>query len=179
MAFAKLILDWIEKNVGLPPSVAYASSCSGVDFFAAALEMSRPGNWTYLHAAEKLPAARKVLTEAWGITPDYIFREAASNETATAAPCDLYMASPDCKNFSRRKHGRDGAVVAAGAVEASNALAFIANGRAKVAIVENVSEEDGAQAIITILNATRDKYEWREQTLDAFEHGGFPVSRSR
>lgn len=51
---AALILDKLESEGLLPVHLQYASACSGIDTFAAALDVIRPGGlWTYRHAAER------------------------------------------------------------------------------------------------------------------------------
>mmetsp|Transcript_72215 Transcript_72215/g.197733 ORF Transcript_72215/g.197733 Transcript_72215/m.197733 type:complete len:124 (+) Transcript_72215:35-406(+) len=84
---------WIDARVSIPHDTEYASSCSGVDFFAAALEMRRPG-FHYIHAAEKDKAARSVLRDAWLLADDVIFAEAKSTEAATPPPPPSSIASP-------------------------------------------------------------------------------------
>lgn len=73
----------------------YASSCSGADFFAEAVDKCRGGSWTYLHAAEADSIPRKILAKAWKLGKDCIFEDAASPEASAAPECDLYMISPD------------------------------------------------------------------------------------
>lgn len=174
---ATLILEQLEREGLLPVYVRYGSACSGIDTMAEAMDAIRPGGfWGYVHAAELRPELRDVLQRAWAIPPWRLRADAA--QTADAPEVDVYMLTPDCHAFSRRRHGRDADVVAGGAVEVVNVSPFVAAGRATVVIVENVDEEDGASAITTILSSYR-MYVWRSQELDPEEHAGVPVARRR
>jgi hypothetical protein len=174
---ARLILRWLDSRGHIPARPTYASSCSGVDFFAAALHAFRGGAFTYVHAAECRPDARSVLRRAWGLAESAIHAD-ARDPAASAAPCvDLYVASPDCTHFSRRRHGKTSASIADGAQQVAATLGFVIAGRARVVVVENVAEPDGVGAINTVLRGA--PYTWHYQRLDALEHAGQPVSRER
>ena len=136
---ALALLRTLDRSGLLPPRVRYASACSGIDTFAEAMDVLRPGTWEYVHAAEMCDAAPwGVLERAWGLySPDDIYADAA--DTAGAAEVDMYMISPDCSKFSRRFHGRDADTVVDGAVDTSRVLAFVRACRAEVVVVENTS----------------------------------------
>mmetsp|Transcript_2247 Transcript_2247/g.4961 ORF Transcript_2247/g.4961 Transcript_2247/m.4961 type:complete len:305 (-) Transcript_2247:352-1266(-) len=159
---AAAVLRWLDARALLPAHPTYASSCSGVDFFAAALH--ERGAFAYMHAAECDKQCRAVLMDAWGLAAARIHEDAASAAARTAAHVDLYVASPSCVDFSARRHGRDDAVVAEGALDANSTVGFILDGRARVVVVENVAERDGVAAITTIL--ARAPYDWRFAELD-------------
>jgi hypothetical protein len=176
---ALALLRTLDRSGLLPPRVRYASACSGIDTFAEAVDVLRPGTWEYVHAPRgrmRRTAPRGVLERAWGLSPDDIYVDAA--DTAGAAEVDLYMISPDCSKFSRRFHGRVADTVVDGAVDTSRVLAFVRACRAEVVVVENVAESDGVSAITTILTDIKD-YTWMKQTLSAREHAGAPVTRAR
>ena len=173
---ALALLRTLDRGGLLPPRVRYASACSGIDTFAEAVDVLRPGAWEYVHAAECDAAPRGVLARAWGLGPDDIYMDAA--DTAGAAQVDLYIISPDCSKFSRRFHGRDVETVVDGAVDTERVLAFVRARRAEIVVVENVAESDGVSAITTIL-AGIEGYTWMKQTLSAREHAGAPVTRER
>jgi len=147
---ATAVLRWLDARALLPAHPTYASSCSGVDFFAAALH--ERGAFAYMHAAECDKQCRAVLMDAWGLAAARIHEDAASAAARTAAHVDLYVASPSCVDFSARRHGRDDAVVAEGALDANSTVGFILDGRARVVVVENVAERDGVAAITTKMN---------------------------
>ena len=173
---ALALLRTLDRSGLLPPRVRYASACSGIDTFAEAVDVLRPGAWEYVHAAECDAAPRGVLARAWGLSPSEIYADAA--DTADADEVDLYMVSPDCSKFSRRFHGRDVDTVADGAVDTQRVLAFVQARRAELVVVENVAESDGVSAITTILTGIGG-YTWMKQTLSAREHAGAPVTRER
>jgi len=174
---AHLLIQWIDAHAPLPANPTYASSCSGIDFFAAALHEARGGAFQYIHASECRPDARAVLRHAWGLDDAAVFPDARA-PAAAGAPCvDLYVASPDCTHFSRRNHDKDAASLAAGAVAVASTLGFVLAGRARVVVVENVAEPDGVASISTALQQA--PYTWHRQKLDALEHAGQPVSRER
>ena len=161
----------------------YASCCGSVDFFAEALDAfqaERGGEWRYAHAAEKVPLRRRVLARAWGLREDQIFKDASDSALAQAACVDLYVASPDCTFFSKRRRNATLEDVVDGAMNVQAVLPFLMAGRAAVAVIENVTTPNGVDAISTVLRKRLSHlYSWREQTLGAEEHAGVPVSRER
>ena len=174
---ASLIVSMLEQEGLLPVYLTYASACSGIDTFAEALDVARPGGmFLYAHAAESDGAALDVLQRIWALPRARMYRDAA--DTADAPCVHLYMLTPDCHDFSKRRHGRDAEIVAQGAVEASYVSPFLAAGRATVAVVENVDERDGVGHLTTLV-AAFPAYSWRSQRLAADEHAGFPTSRER
>lgn len=175
---ARLILSKLHTEGMLPAFIRYGSSCSGADFFAEAVDSLWDGQWAYLHAAERDPVPRRILASAWGLHEEFIFLDAASEEAASAEEVDLYVLSPDCVDFSRRRHARSNEVVASGAVNAASQLSFVQRGKAKVVVIENVDEPDGVGAL-TDLICEISCYTWRSQALDSLLHAGVPVRRSR
>ena len=174
---ASVIVGWLDSQGLLPLWLTYASACSGIDTFAEAVDVHRPGGmWKYVHAAELRAEPLNIIGSAWAVPRARLLTDAA--DTASAPPCDLYMLSPDCHDFSKRRHGRDGKTVAAGAVETWNVSPFVAAGRAAVVVIENVDETDGADAITTVV-ASYPMYSWQSQQLGAEEHAGVPVRRDR
>ena len=159
-------------------SLTYASACSGIDTFAAAVHDMWGDTWSYKHAAEPDTKARAVLADAWGLAPGYIYMDAGSTEAAQAEPVDLFVLSPECNAFSRRRHGRDASVIAGGAAAAAHTMPFMQAAKAKVVVIENVDEPDATAAISTILSDAR-AYFWRSQTLDPTTHAGVPARRER
>jgi hypothetical protein len=165
----------------LPGHITYGSACSGVDTFAAAVDMVWPDAWQYAHAAEIDPGPRAVLAEAWGprgLQADMLFHDATSAEAADAPIVDLFLVSPDCHRFSKRRHGRDAEDIAEGAEEAAECLPFVMKGRARVVVVENVDDRD-ARAVLGTLLSDAPSDVWRSQVLNPVEHAGVPIARSR
>lgn len=175
---ASKIIYWLKDNNYLPEYIRYASSCSGADFFAEAVDVIFNSRWTYLHAAERDSVPRSLLKLAWGLEDYQIFLDASAEEILYAPDCDLYVISPDCVNFSRRKHGRDANMIALGAITTASLFGFVHAKKAKIVVVENVNEPDGVGAITDII-AEIDGYEWFSQPLDARIHAGVPVNRAR
>ena len=171
---AGAIVDWLDARALLPPVPTYSSSCSGVDFFAAAF--AQRGPFRYMHASECDAACRAVLAEAWHV--DHIYHEAASAAAAEAPETDVHVASPPCVDFSQRRHDRDASVVAEGASRIAEYLRFVLAGRARVAVIENVADADGIAAIATVLADDR-AYDWWHGVLDPRRHAGQPVARER
>ena len=134
--------------------------------------------WRYVHAAEPDKQARAVLSDAWGLVPKQIYMDAGAPDAAGAEAVDLFVLSPECKAFSRRRHGRNASIIAGGAASAAHTFAFILQSKAKVVIVENVDEPDATACIATIL-ASAKAYSWRSQALDPAEHAGVPARRRR
>ncbi|KAL3917144.1 MAG: hypothetical protein SGPRY_006522, partial [Prymnesium sp.] len=156
-------------------------SCSAADFFAEALDARRGKDWVYLHAAEAdaVPRRKGLWPEhGWGLEEGRIFRYASSPEAAAPPECDLFVISPDCGDFSKRRHGRDESVLVSGAVAVFCMLGFLNERKATVAVIANVDELDGV-GFNTDLLAELQGYAWRSQAIDSLTHAGVPVHRHR
>jgi len=170
---ADIVLGWIDARVAIPHDPEYASSCSGVDFFAAALEMRHPG-FRYIHAAEKDKAARSVLRDAWLLADDEIFAEAKSPEAATP-PLLSFIASPHpvCNSANggtaKRPTRLPRAPPRSPACSASYGHAW-SSSRTSIRPMALRPSTSPWRA-----NA----YDWCEQKLDAHVHAGQPETRER
>ena len=105
--------------------------------------------------------------------------KAESAAARHARGVDLFVASPSCKPFLPRNHGRSLEGMADGMVEMSAVLGFAIEGHPNVVVIENVDIPEAAFAINTVLRAQLRHYSWREQALGAREHAGVPHERWR
>lgn len=139
----------------LPAFSKYSSSCSGADFFSEAVDSLWDGQCAYLHAAENKDAVpQRILASAWGLCEEFIFIDAAASEEAASAEVwwtHSYIFSPDCVDFSCRRHPRSEEVVVSGAVNAATQLFFMQRGKAKVVVIENDDEPDRVGALTDLL----------------------------
>jgi hypothetical protein len=175
---AKRILTFLKGMRVLPDQLTYASACSGIDTFAAAVHDMWGDAWRYAHAAEPETQPRNVLSDAWGLDPSRIYMDAGAPDARAAEPADLFVLSPECNAFSRRRHDRDAGVIAGGAADAGRVMAFVMAAKAKVVVIENVDEPDAVASISTML-ADATAYFWRSQALDPSTHAGVPARRER
>ena len=175
---AKVILTFLKGMRVLPDTLTYASACSGIDTFAAAVHDMWGDSWRYAHAAEPDTQPRNVLADAWGLDPSNIYMDAGSPEAQAAERADLFVLSPECNAFSRRRHGRDAGVIAGGAADAAYVMPFVMAAKAKVVVLENVDEPDAVASISTMLQDAS-AYFWRSQALDPSTHAGVPARRER
>jgi hypothetical protein len=175
---AKVILTFLKGMRVLPDTLTYASACSGIDTFAAAVHDMWGDSWRYAHAAEPDTQPRNVLADAWGLDPSNIYMDAGSPEAQAAERADLFVLSPECNAFSRRRHGRDAGVIAGGAADAAHVMPFVMAAKAKVVVLENVDEPDAVASISTMLQDAS-AYFWRSQALDPSTHAGVPARRER
>ena len=175
---AKTILTFLKGMRVLPDTLTYASACSGIDTFAAAVHDMWGDSWRYAHAAEPDTQPRNVLADAWGLDPSNIYMDAGSPEAQAAERADLFVLSPECNAFSRRRHGRDAGVIAGGAADAAYVMPFVMAAKAKVVVLENVDEPDAVASISTMLQDAS-AYFWRSQALDPSTHAGVPARRER
>ena len=175
---AKVILTFLKGMRVLPDTLTYASACSGIDTFAAAVHDMWGDSWRYAHAAEPDTQPRNVLANAWGLDPSNIYMDAGSPEAQAAERADLFVLSPECNAFSRRRHGRDAGVIAGGAADAARVMPFVMAAKAKVVVLENVDEPDAVASISTMLQDAS-AYFWRSQALDPSTHAGVPARRER
>ena len=176
---------WDEGTLSPSPDhpIEYASGCSSVDFFAEAVTDLWPGAWRYRHASESKRLRRLVLEHAW--MPDEIFADATDPDGRIAAqpPVDLYVLSPNCQPFSKRNKNRNNGgaldLFASGAADVAAVIdPIIGNHRARVVIVENVATPEAIDIVGAALRRVGG-YAWREQTLDAAVHAGYPAARER
>ena len=175
---ATRILTFLRGMRVLPDQLTYASACSGIDTFAAAVHDMWGDTWRYAHAAEPETQPRSVLSDAWGLDTSHIYMDAGSPEAQAAEPVDLFVLSPECNSFSRRRHGRDAEIMAGGAADAARVMPFVTSAKAKVVVIENVDEPDAVASIATMLADAR-AYFWRSQALDPATHAGVPARRER
>ena len=96
---AKVILTFLKGMRVLPDTLTYASACSGIDTFAAAVHDMWGDSWRYAHAAEPDTQPRNVLADAWGLDPSNIYMDAGSPEAQAAERADLFVLSPECNAF--------------------------------------------------------------------------------
>ena len=177
-AVARVLLKVLSGRGLLPATVRYASVCSGVDFFAPAVQEIRPGSFHYMFAAECEAGARQVLHEAWALPYASIHDDATDMDTDALPDVDLLVATPECKKLSRRRHGGGAELSAEGAAEASACLDVLRARKAKVVVVENVATADSIANITTVLRRAGG-YVWQGQVLDPMREGGVPARRER
>ena len=63
-----LVRELLRRGV-LAKGARYGSAYSGIDTFAAAVDVELEGSWTYAFASESSKAPRKALMRAWGGPP--------------------------------------------------------------------------------------------------------------
>ena len=109
-----------------------------------------------MHAAVPDKQARTVLScEAQGLARTHIYMDAGGPDAAGAETVDIFVLSPECNAFSRRRHGRNASIIAGGAASAAHATAFVLQTKAKVVVIANVDEPDVTASIATILASAR------------------------
>jgi hypothetical protein len=166
----------IDEWGGLPERLRYASSCSGLDLFAVAVEARWHRNWRYVQAAEcKVGVALTLLETYWDLglqgsydAPDDNILMDACDEDRAAPACDLWTWSPPCEKFSRRNHVR----TAEDRLEASRVMQqmlwYPKMVRPSYIIVENVDEKEAMTAVTGAL-ACLEGYDWKSFRSDGVE----------
>ena len=172
---ARRVLRQLLAHTQLPSPCRYASACSGIDTFAAALdsELGADG-WRYVAASESDARTAALLVSAYGprgLTTASVARDAADAAAALAAPpADLWVLTPPCQPFSRRNHSRSEAQLVAAAAELDAMLAYARAHAPRAIVVENVDEPDARSMISARLLSLRG-YTWERVRLDARDHG--------
>ena len=166
----------------------YASSCSGVDLFAQALErVYGVGGWRYVAACEKDASNIRVLLSAYGgdgLREEAVSRdaedvvEASSVVRNAGGDLDLWVFTPPCRAYSQLNRHRtwDKALRELERIRAMFLFAHVNTPR--VIVLENVSSSESVAAISSIvvgLNA----YRWYGQEVSADVHAGASMRRKR
>lgn len=98
------------------------------------------------------------------------------HQAASADEVDLFVLSPDCVDFTRRRHVRSDEVATSGAASAASKRGVFRRGRAKVVVVEHVDEpDDGKGALTDLLLREISCYSCCSQAIDSQLQAGVPV----
>ena len=166
----------------------YASSCSGVDFFAQALQrVYGVGGWTYVAACEQDAHSRRILGLVYGgdgLLESSIVRDAEDVESSRRAvqeaggDLDLWVFTPPCRAFSslNRHRSWERSLHDLEVVKRMFLFAYVC--RPEVVVVENVSSRESVAAISAIVVGLN-MYKWYGQELLAEVHAGASIRRKR
>ena len=166
------------EMVDVGPSPRYASSCSGVDFFAVAIEQLFDQGWTYTQAAEWRPSVASALTQVYGhrgLKRKMVFKDARVSEI-TAGPSEIWSFSPPCEPFSKRNHNRSEDELVLAGQQVAEMLWYPRLWRPKLIFVENVDEVE-AVAIITAALKSLKGYIWKMIVTEARDYTGMCRAR--
>ena len=141
--------------------VRYASSCSGIDAFAVAVEARLEGEMRYVHASERRPSVAKALARVYrgrGLVRSAVSKDARTI-VHTQGPCEIWSFTPPCEPFSKRNHTRSDAGLLEAAEQVRTMLWYPRLWRPRVILVENVYEHD-AIILLSAMLLSLDKYTW-------------------
>jgi hypothetical protein len=162
----------------------YASAFSGIDTFAAALELEFEDNFHYVFASEKDDTVREALLDAWGehgLTSAACDSDATSHASVNGEKVDLWVITPTCEAYSKRNHSTGSVEVTAQNMASSKvwkALEYVSLKRPRVVVVENVAEAS-AQGPITGLLSRIEGYTLEACPLGPQLAAGAPMARDR
>jgi hypothetical protein len=162
----------------------YASAFSGIDTFAAALELEFGDNFSYVFASEKDDTVREALLDAWGhhgLTSALCGSDATSQASVNREKVDLWVITPTCEAYSKRNHTTGSGEAAAQNMTSSKvwkALEYVRLKRPRVVVVENVAEAS-AQGPITGLLSRIEGYTLEVCALGPQLTAGAPMARDR
>ena len=178
---AARVLARLRSRASFPPVVRYATACSGIDTFAAAMDVAfGTTGWRYVAASESDAASAKLLAMTYsdrGLTPGAITRDARDAEAAAAAPpSDVWVFTPPCNAFSRRNHRRSERQLLEAAASIDAMLAYPRAQSPSAIVVENVDEAD-ARSLVSSRLLSLPGYKWEYTRLEARDSG--PMARAR
>ena len=185
---ARLKLGATGKWLRAKGPLRYASSCSGVDFFAQALlRVYGVGGWSYVAACESDERSRRILLEVYGgdglreeaIAPDARDVDESCEIVAKAGgDLDLWVFTPPCRAFSPLNRQRSWAR-SLGDLEAVRRMFRFAHASLpNVVVLENVAASESVAAISSIVVGLA-SYQWYGQKVLADTHAGASIRRER
>ena len=155
-------------HVGHLESIRYASSCSGIDAYAAALEAMIGAKMQYVHAAEWRPSLAKALASTYserGLTKEAVLKDARAF-SHEVGPCEIWSFTPPCEKYSKRNHIRSEEATCMAAKEVHEMLWYPRLWRPKIIVAENVRDNDGISVIGSAL-LSLPRYNWQKLPTDA------------
>jgi hypothetical protein len=165
----------------LARGLTYGSAYSGIDMFAAGLDMVMGGDWRYAFASESHPTIRNGLLHAWGgrgLASDACYCDALCDDALTGERVDLFVLTAECGEHSRRNHQRSAIGQHSSLEEIWEALAYVRSRRPSVVVVENVDEPSVTEPLSGLLSRL-EGYDVSTATLDPVSLVKAPIARAR
>ena len=168
----------------------FASAFTGIGMSAAALVQEYGGalggpalEWEYVFACEKNKKMTPPLLDAWGpygLLEKNIFPEAAALYITARhlGRVDLLVLTPDCRNFSQRKHGRDRWEQADDLARFRGSLRYVREMRPESVLIENVADHECVMPMSAIIGALK-MYVWFQVILCPWDCFRIPTKRKR
>ena len=185
---ARLKLGRSGKWLKSKGPLRYASSCSGVDFFAQALlRVYGVDGWTYVSACEKDWRSRRVLRDVyggdglqeWAISVDAEDVEESCRLVVKAGgELDLWVFTPPCRAFSPLNRHRSWAQSLEDLEAVRRMFRFAHVCQPNVIVLENVAGCESVAAISAIVVGLV-SHRWYGQKVLADVHAGASIRRER
>ena len=178
---ARCIIATLLAEGALRPGLRYGSAFSGVDTFAAALEIELPGAWTYVYASEKVEYVRRFLLAAWGcrgLTEAHCYRDATGSDALSAPAVTLEVYTGECGPHSDSNRERDEADQVVSVAYLCRSFEHARRHLPEVIVVENVDRPSVVGPITCVLSKLPG-YSMRHSSLCALEVGGSSATRDR
>ena len=178
---ARALVAMLWDRGTIEAGLTYASAYSGVDMFAAALEVETGGDWEYRHASEESAVARAGLLGAWGrrgLVEERCFEDACGADAIAAEAVDLFVITPECEPHSRRNHGASDGGQAEALGEIWDGLEYVRRRRPRAVVMENVAEPALVGAVTGMLSRL-EGYVLETGKVDPFATFGAPMVRER
>ena len=163
------------------PGMTYGSAYSGVDTFAAAVDLVLAGNWTYAYASEPLLYARRALLRAWGcrgLDEGGCYYDAAGADAIAAPRTDMEVYTGQCGPYSDsdRDHDEDDQLTSL--AHLCQSLEHARRSAPAVIVVENVHKPSVVGPVTCFLSKFSG-YRMRHGPLCALAVGGSHAKRTR
>lgn len=178
---ARLLVQTLRSRGVIGEETTYGSAFSGVDSFAAALHCELGRGMQYKFASEPEASSRRALLHAWGrsgLMEERCHYDARGEGALGEERVDIWVATPECQEFSRRNHGRNHSAQCASAGVVWESLGYVRTRRPKAVIVENVNEAS-VTGLLTGMLGRITGYEMESGVLDPQGTLGEPMARER
>ena len=178
---AQLLVAMLFARGVLSKGLTYGTIYSGIDTFAAGVDLVAGGDWKYVYASERDETVRNALLAAWcvrGLTSDKCSLDARGEQAAEMPYVDLLVVTSLCGPYSKRNHERNTPDQHQSLRDLWKSLECARRTRPRVIIVENVSDSS-AVGPVTGLLCRLEGYALERGVLDPMRLAGWPMSRER
>ena len=176
------IVKMLAQRGLLLPGLTYGTAYTGLDLFAAAVEMYFGNEWRYSHASESAAHVRKALLNAWGcrgLTEATCHRDARGDAATHAPTVDLFVHTSVCEPHSKRNHGRTCTAQATALTDVERSLTYVREQKPRVAVLENVNEPSAVGAMSGLLSRIQGYESVEEGALTPQGTARVPMARER
>jgi len=178
---ARQLMATLMGRVELEGTLRYGSAFSGIDTFAAGVDMATSGDFEYVFASERDDKIREALLAGWsarGLDRVSVYSEACTGAALMAPRVDVWVCTPNCEAHSGSNRLRNHADQSVSLLSVYDALGYVRQRSPRIAIVENVNASSIVEPLTGML-ARVSGYSLERGVLDPEGVVGAPVARTR